>query len=175
MITNWQLAGTANANVYSTQHDAAYSTAVGSSCLYACHAATNLYRCCHSISAVHPFELLWQQLLMCSLLCCAPLHRSRRELLYLGALFFQGGGGGGITGFINNVRSYLWIPVSQDAYRRISLAVFAHVLDLDLSFHLKRKTGEVTKVVDRGTNAIQNVLSTIVFQIAPQVWAYPAG
>ena len=51
----------------------------------------------------------------------------------------------------------------------MSLAVFAHVLDLDLSFHLKRKTGEVTKVVDRGTAAIQNVLSTIVFSIAPQV------
>jgi ABC-type transport system involved in Fe-S cluster assembly fused permease/ATPase subunit len=47
--------------------------------------------------------------------------------------------------------------------------VFGHVLDLDLSFHLSRKTGEVTKVVDRGTAAIQNVLSTILFQIVPQV------
>jgi hypothetical protein len=47
--------------------------------------------------------------------------------------------------------------------------VFGHVLDLDLSFHLSRKTGEVTKVVDRGTAAIQNVLSTILFSIAPQV------
>lgn len=54
----------------------------------------------------------------------------------------------------------------------MSLTVFSHVLDLDLSFHLSRKTGEVTKVVDRGTAAIQNVLSTILFQIAPQVrWA----
>lgn len=47
--------------------------------------------------------------------------------------------------------------------------MFGHVLDLDLSFHLSRKTGEVTKVVDRGTAAIQNVLSTILFSIAPQV------
>jgi len=36
-----------------------------------------------------------------------------RELLYLGALFFQGGAGGGITGFVNNMRQWLWIPVSQ--------------------------------------------------------------
>jgi ATP-binding cassette subfamily B (MDR/TAP) protein 6 len=92
-----------------------------------------------------------------------------RELLYLAAIFFQGGAGGGITGFVNNARQWLWIPVSQDAYRRVSLAVFGHVLDLDLSFHLSRKTGEVTKVVDRGTAAIQNVLSTILFSIAPQV------
>eukprot|EP00878_Enallax_costatus_P015689 GHUV01016437.1.p1 GENE.GHUV01016437.1~~GHUV01016437.1.p1 ORF type:complete len:820 (+),score=192.83 GHUV01016437.1:571-3030(+) len=91
------------------------------------------------------------------------------ELLYLAAIFFQGGAGGGITGFVNNARQWLWIPVTQDAYRRVSLAVFGHVLDLDLSFHLSRKTGEVTKVVDRGTAAIQNVLSTILFQIAPQV------
>ncbi|WIA21925.1 hypothetical protein OEZ85_004292 [Tetradesmus obliquus] len=91
------------------------------------------------------------------------------ELLYLAAIFFQGGAGGGITGFVNNARQWLWIPVSQDAYRRVSLAVFGHVLDLDLSFHLSRKTGEVTKVVDRGTAAIQNVLSTILFSIAPQI------
>jgi hypothetical protein len=40
-----------------------------------------------------------------------------RELLYLAAIFFQGGAGGGITGFVNNMRQWLWIPVSQDAYR----------------------------------------------------------
>ena len=54
------------------------------------------------------------------------------EALYLAAVFFQGGAGGGITGFLNNLRSWLWIPVSQDAYRRVNMAVFAHVLDLDL-------------------------------------------
>lgn len=91
-------------------------------------------------------------------------------VLYLVAIFFQGGAGGGIVGFINNARQYLWIPVSQDAYRRVALTVFSHVLDLDLTFHLKRKTGEVTKVVDRGTNAIQNVLSTVLFSIGPQMF-----
>ncbi|GFR40137.1 hypothetical protein Agub_g693, partial [Astrephomene gubernaculifera] len=90
--------------------------------------------------------------------------------LYLGAVFFQGGAGGGIVGFINNVRSYLWIPVSQDAYRRISIRVFDHVMSLDLSFHLRRKTGEVTKVVDRGTSAMQNILSTILFNVLPQIF-----
>lgn len=39
-------------------------------------------------------------------------------LLYLAAVFFQGGAGGGVVGFINNMRSYLWIPVSQDAFRQ---------------------------------------------------------
>jgi ATP-binding cassette subfamily B (MDR/TAP) protein 6 len=69
----------------------------------------------------------------------------------------------------NIVTKHQNIKNKQDAYRRVSLAVFGHVLDLDLSFHLTKKTGEVTKVVDRGTSAIQNVLSTVVFQIAPQI------
>lgn len=47
--------------------------------------------------------------------CCH--HLFYRELLYLAAIFFQGGAGGGITGFVNNMRQWLWIPVSQDAYR----------------------------------------------------------
>lgn len=62
--------------------------------------------------------------------------------------------------------AWLW---PQDSYRRISLEVFDHVMDLDLNFHLRRKTGEVIKVVDRGTNAIQNVLSATVFNILPSV------
>ncbi|GIL87517.1 hypothetical protein Vretimale_1580 [Volvox reticuliferus] len=91
-------------------------------------------------------------------------------VLYLTAVFFQGGAGGGVVGFINNIRSYLWIPVSQDCYRRINLRTFDHVLGLDLTFHLRKKTGEVTKVVDRGTNAMQNLLSTVLFNILPQMF-----
>lgn len=34
-------------------------------------------------------------------------------LLYLGAVFFQGGAGGGIVGAINNLRTFLWIPIAQ--------------------------------------------------------------
>ncbi|KAL6753380.1 mitochondrial half-size ABC transporter [Haematococcus lacustris] len=87
--------------------------------------------------------------------------------LYLVAILFQGGAGGGMVGVINNLRQLMWIPVSQDAYRRISLRIFKHVMDLDLGFHLSRKTGEVTKQVDRGTNAMQNILATILFSILP--------
>lgn len=90
-------------------------------------------------------------------------------LLYLAAIFFQGGMGGAFMGILNQLRSYLWIPVAQDAYRRISMRVFSHIMDLDLNFHLHKKTGEVTKMVDRGTDAMQNILSTILFSITPQL------
>jgi len=88
-------------------------------------------------------------------------------LLYLGAALFQGGAGGGTVGIISNLRSFIWVPVGQDAYRRISLHVFSHVMDLDLGFHLTRKTGEVIKQIERGTNAMQNILSTVMFSILP--------
>ena len=56
--------------------------------------------------------------------------------LYLGASFLQGGAGTGASGFLNNLRNWLWFPISQDAYRTIALDLFSHVLDLDLKFHL---------------------------------------
>ena len=40
-----------------------------------------------------------------------------------------------------------------------------HTLALDLRFHLHRKTGEVTRIMDRGTNALQSILSTVLFNI----------
>ena len=65
-------------------------------------------------------------------------------LVYLGLYLLQGGGGSGIVGLLSNTRAYLWIPVTQSAYRRVSTELFAHLLDLDHSFHLHRKTGEAS-------------------------------
>lgn len=53
----------------------------------------------------------------------------------------SGAGGVGSVGAINNLRQYLWIPISQDGERRISLQAFEHILFMDLGFHLRRKTG----------------------------------
>lgn len=91
-------------------------------------------------------------------------------LLYMVAAYLQGGIGTSSMGLLSNVRQWLWIPVFQTAYRRISLDLFAHTLDLDLKFHLLRKTGEVTRIMDRGTSALQNILSTVIFNIGPQLF-----
>ncbi|KAK9835927.1 hypothetical protein WJX84_005950 [Apatococcus fuscideae] len=90
-------------------------------------------------------------------------------LSYIVISFFQGGPGTASSGLMNNARQYLWIPITQNAYRRISIELFQHVLNLDLKFHLMRKTGEVMRVMDRGTYSIQSILSTVIFSIAPQM------
>lgn len=43
----------------------------------------------------------------------------------------------------------------QAAFCRISCAVFGHLLALDLNFHVHRKTGQIMRILDRGTSSIQ--------------------
>eukprot|EP00892_Ulva_mutabilis_P004272 jgi/Ulvmu1/2216/UM013_0062.1 len=91
-------------------------------------------------------------------------------ILYLLGRFLQGGGGVGGVGLISTLRSYLWIPISQDAERRISVEFFEHLLYLDLTFHLKRKTGELIRVLDRGTSSMRVLLESMLFSIGPAMF-----
>lgn len=52
--------------------------------------------------------------------------------------------------------------------RRISLDVFAHLLALDLNWHTHRKTGQVMRILDRGTSSIQDTVSIVLFNVIPQ-------
>ena len=74
---------------------------------------------------------------------------------YLALYFLQGGSGGGSAGLLSNLRQLLWIPITQRAYKRVSIDVFSHLLRLDHSYHLKRNTGKVMRILDRGTSSIQ--------------------
>ena len=57
--------------------------------------------------------------------------------------------------------------VGQDATRRLAADVFRHLHQLSLRFHLERRTGAVTKVVERGTKSIDTMLYFLLFNIAP--------
>jgi ATP-binding cassette subfamily B (MDR/TAP) protein 6 len=95
--------------------------------------------------------------------------------LYLGCSLLQGGTGGGTVGLLQNLRQFLWIPISQEAYKRLSLDIFGHVLSLDHDFHLHRKTGELLRIMDRGTVSVQTLLGTIMFQIGPAMFDIAAA
>lgn len=47
--------------------------------------------------------------------------------------------------------------------------MFEHLLALDLRFHLGRRTGEVSRVLDRGSRSINFVLSAMVFNVVPTI------
>jgi ATP-binding cassette subfamily B protein len=68
-----------------------------------------------------------------------------------------------------NLRNVVFERVGQDATRRLSEEVFRHLHRLSLRFHLDRKTGGVTKVIERGTKSIDTMLYFLLFNIAPTI------
>lgn len=89
-------------------------------------------------------------------------------LIYVGFKFMQGGGTGSM-GLLNNLRSFLWIRIQQYTTREIEVELFRHLHSLSLRWHLNRKTGEVLRIMDRGTDSINNLLNYILFSIAPTI------
>jgi len=72
------------------------------------------------------------------------------------------------TGVLSdNLRNALFEKVGQDAARRLAGKVFRHVHDLSLRFHLERRTGSLTKIVERGTKSIDMMLYFLLFNIGP--------
>ena len=67
----------------------------------------------------------------------------------------------------DNLRNALFEKVGQEAARRLAGMVFRHIHDLSLRFHLERRTGSLTKVVERGTKSIDMMLYFLLFNIGP--------
>jgi len=73
------------------------------------------------------------------------------------------------TTLFDNLRNAVFERVGQDATRRLAADVFRHLHGLSLRFHLERRTGAVTKVVERGTKSIDTMLYFLLFNIAPTI------
>ncbi len=67
----------------------------------------------------------------------------------------------------DNLRNAVFEKVGQDAARRLAARVFRHIHALSLRFHLERRTGSLSKIVERGTKSIDMMLYFILFNIAP--------
>jgi ATP-binding cassette, subfamily B, heavy metal transporter len=80
---------------------------------------------------------------------------------YAGARF------GGVL--FDNLRNAIFERVGQDAERRLAETTFRHLHRLSLRFHLERRTGAVTKIVERGTKSIDMMLYFLLFNIAPTI------
>ncbi|HEX8442895.1 MAG TPA: ABC transporter ATP-binding protein/permease [Allosphingosinicella sp.] len=70
---------------------------------------------------------------------------------------------------LDNSRNAVFERVGQDATRRLAESTFRHLHDLSLRFHLERRTGAVTKVIERGTKSIDMMLYFLLFNIAPTI------
>jgi len=67
----------------------------------------------------------------------------------------------------DNLRNAVFEKVGQQAGRKLAARVFRHIHNLSLRFHLERRTGSLTKIVERGTKSIDMMLYFLLFNIAP--------
>jgi ATP-binding cassette subfamily B protein len=67
------------------------------------------------------------------------------------------------------LRDVIFSNVAQSAQRRIALKTFQHLHQLSLAFHLSRQTGGLSRIIERGTRAIQFVLHFTTFNIIPTI------
>ncbi|KAH6984607.1 transporter ATM1 [Ilyonectria sp. MPI-CAGE-AT-0026] len=65
------------------------------------------------------------------------------------------------------MRNAVFASVAQKAIRRVACNVFDHLLRLDLSFHLSKQTGGLTRAIERGTKGISFLLTSMVFHVLP--------
>jgi ATP-binding cassette subfamily B protein len=67
------------------------------------------------------------------------------------------------------LRDGIFAKVAMHAVRRLALLTFRHMHDLSLRFHLERKTGGLTRVLERGRNGIETIVRMVILQLAPTI------
>ncbi len=73
-----------------------------------------------------------------------------------------------MAGF-TQLRDGMFAKVAMHAVRRLALITFEHMHKLSLRFHLERKTGGLTRVLERGRNGIETIVRMVILQAAPTV------
>ncbi len=71
------------------------------------------------------------------------------------------------TSLFNELRDAIFARVTQHSIRRIALKVFRHLHELALSFHLDRRTGGISRDIERGSRGISFLLNFMLFNIVP--------
>jgi ATP-binding cassette, subfamily B, heavy metal transporter len=72
-----------------------------------------------------------------------------------------------MASLFNELRDAIFSRVRYHAMRGISRRVLKHLYSLSLAYHLDRKTGGITRDLERGTNSLSSILNYLVFNIFP--------
>jgi len=74
-----------------------------------------------------------------------------------------------VMALLTQVRDGIFAKVAMHAVRRLALITFEHMHFLSLRFHLERKTGGLTRVLERGRNAIETIVRMVILQLVPTI------
>ena len=72
----------------------------------------------------------------------------------------------------NEVRNSVFAKVSFHAVRQIAVQTFVHIHALSLRFHLERRTGGLSRIIDRGVKGIDTLLTYGIFLIFPTIFEF---
>src|SRR6185437_5254649 len=70
---------------------------------------------------------------------------------------------------LTQLRDGLFAKVAMNAVRRLAYRTFVHMHELSLRFHLERKTGGLTRVLERGRNGIETIVRMVILQASPTI------
>ena len=69
----------------------------------------------------------------------------------------------------NQLRDALFAKVGQHAVRQLAFKTFVHMHKLSLRFHLERRTGGLSRIIERGTKGIETIVRFTILNMAPTV------
>ena len=72
------------------------------------------------------------------------------------------------TGF-QQLRDAVFAPVGQRALRRLALETFTHIHRLSMRYHITRKTGGLSRIIERGVKGVDFLLRFMLFSIGPLI------
>jgi ABC-type transport system involved in Fe-S cluster assembly fused permease/ATPase subunit len=96
------------------------------------------------------------------------LHGAESETLVLPmTLLLAYGGLRAVTALFNELRDTVFARVRYNAMHKLSSVVLDHLHRLSLRYHLDRRTGAITRDLERGTRSLSSILNYMVFNILP--------
>lgn len=69
----------------------------------------------------------------------------------------------------NQLRDALFARVGQHAVRQLAFKTFVHMHQLSLRFHLERRTGGLSRIIERGTKGIETLVRFTILNLAPTI------
>lgn len=79
------------------------------------------------------------------------------------------GGGRVLMAVLTQWRDGIFAKVAMHAVRRLAYLTFVHMHELSLRFHLERKTGGLTRVLERGRLGIEVIVRMVILQLVPTI------
>jgi ATP-binding cassette, subfamily B, heavy metal transporter len=102
----------------------------------------------------------------------APFEPSNWTMWLIASPFIMTASYGGlrvVMAILTQWRDGIFARVAMHAVRKLAQITFVHMHELSLRFHLERKTGGLTRVLERGRNGIETIVRMVILQLIPTV------